>query len=293
MAKLDEFGRPIYESAEEYNKAKKTGNTYSTYQSPEGDAYQHRTIPELKRDYSSTQKALNKPGMKKGKKFILILTFFIIGLYAGIILVMYSTVKGVFGDVEQEIIEDFVDVDDSWTDDYGDDSIPLPDGFSTFSYKGEVYSLPMGYEDLSKMGIKLEQYDEDSVIADEQEEYVDFVGEDGILMGMIRISNFTGEEITVDECNVEYFSIENPAVYNSEKEVPEFTFGNGLTFDSSYEEFVAYLGEPYYQYRDSSGDDYSFEYFQWQYFGDDEFHSVSVSYWEGKISFIDIEKKKY
>jgi len=44
MAKYDEFGRPIYETAEEYNKAHRTESSTYTYDSPEGDAYNHSMI---------------------------------------------------------------------------------------------------------------------------------------------------------------------------------------------------------------------------------------------------------
>ena len=39
MAKLDDFGRPIYETAEEYNKAHKGGVCPRTYDSPKVASY--------------------------------------------------------------------------------------------------------------------------------------------------------------------------------------------------------------------------------------------------------------
>ena len=42
MAKLDDFGRPIYETAEDYNQAHKGGVCPRPYDSPVGENYQQK-----------------------------------------------------------------------------------------------------------------------------------------------------------------------------------------------------------------------------------------------------------
>ena len=48
MAKLDDFGRPIYETAEEYNKAHKGGVCPRPYDDPNGSNHQDNTVNRTK-----------------------------------------------------------------------------------------------------------------------------------------------------------------------------------------------------------------------------------------------------
>ena len=91
----------------------------------------------------------------------------------------------------------------------GDDSTPLPEGFETFSYNGQSYTLPTTMEEIYTMGFTLEEmYDENYILPTEYEESLILNDENGYA-GMIGISNYTGEEIPLGKAQVNYFYIEN------------------------------------------------------------------------------------
>ena len=142
------------------------------------------------------------------------------------------------------------------------------------------------------MGDALEDgYDEDYMIETDYDELVFLLDDDGYTEALIGLSNYSGEDLPLKDCTVHYFYIENPVAYDIEGEVPDFSFGNGLTFESSYEDFEAYLGTPYYRYVDYSEEDYAYESYEWAYYGDEEIHYVSITVWNGVISEINIEKR--
>ena len=245
MAQYDDFGRPIYETAEEYNKAHKGGVCPRTYDSPEGDNYQHNTMKKTKRYQSAAQRYAERNGSKKAKKMVLGLAVFFIVLNVVVIFSMFKMVGGVY--------DDYQDYDESWVDPdgeehgygpyVGDDTTPLPEGFETFSYNGQTYTLPTSYQEILQMGFTLEEdYDINDLFPTEYEELIAFEeDEDGFTSAMVRINNYTGEEIPLGKCMVDYFYIENPAAFDKVEPVPAFVFGDGLTFESSYKEIEAYF----------------------------------------------------
>ena len=297
MAQYDDFGRPIYETAEEYNKAHKGGVCPRTYDSPEGDNYQHNTMKKTKRYQSAAQRYAERNGSKKAKKMVLGLAVFFIVLNVVVIFSMFKMVGGVY--------DDYQDYDESWVDPdgeehgygpyVGDDTTPLPEGFETFSYNGQTYTLPTSYQEILQMGFTLEEdYDINDLFPTEYEELIAFEeDEDGFTSAMVRINNYTGDEIPLGKCMVDYFYIENPAAFDKAEPVPAFVFGDGLTFESSYEELEAYFGMPYYHYEDHSEEGYYYDSYDWAYYGEDEMHFVSITFWNGVIDSVGIEKRAY
>lgn len=298
MAKYDDFGRPIYETAEEYNKAKKSAGSSRTYESPEGDTYQHNTMKETKRYQSAAQRYSERSSSKKAKKMVLGLAVFFIVLNVVVIFTMFNMVGGIYDDY-QDYEESWVDFDDDGDDGHGeylgDDQTPLPEGFETFSYNSQTYTLPTSYQEISQMGFTLEEdYDINDLFPTEYEELIAFVDdEDGYTSAMIRINNYTGDDIPLGECMVDYFYIENPAAFDKAEPVPDFVFGDGLTFESSYEELEAYFGVPYYHYEDHSEEGYYYDSYEWAYYGEEEIHFVSITFWNGVIDNVGIEKRAY
>lgn len=297
MAKVDEFGRPIYETAEEYNKAKKTGSRPRTYDSPEGDAYRHNPIKTDIRYQSATQRHVQQEGAKKAKKITLVVIIFIIMVNVGVVFSLFQGVSGVYDDIYQEFEEDWVEVgdDSDGNGEYmGDNTTPLPEGFETFSYNGHTVTLPTSYEEIAQLGLVPEEESwENELVPDDYEELINMCTENGTYIGMIRINNYTGEEIPLGKCMVDYIYIENTAIYVDEENVPDFVFGDGLTFESTYEDLQAYFGDPYYHYKDHSGDNYKYDSYQWMYYGDEEVQYVNVVFWHDEMSQVDIEKKSY
>lgn len=293
MAKYDEFGRPIYETAEEYNKARKTGKNIRSYESPEGNAYKHNTMKETYRNQSVTKSYANRTGSKKVKSLVVGLAVFFVVLNVVIVLSMFNMVRGSHNDIFQELEDSWIDLDDaSGHGEYlGDDTSPLPEGFETFSYNGQTYTLPTTFEEIDKMGFSLEEgYDENDMFTTEYEELLTLSDKNGSMYAMIGVNNYTGEEIPLGKCQVDYFYIENPAAFDEEEMVPDFVFGNGLTMESSLMDLVAYFGIPYYHYEDHSEEGYFYDSYEWAYYGEDETHFVSVTFWNDVISNVSIEK---
>ena len=288
MPKYDDFGRPIYETAEEYNQAHRNGICPRTY-----DTSQKST-------YTSEKKTFGK------KKSIKKSTILIIGvsIYFAIMLVILAfnyvsdTIGGYYesrpeNEYEEDWIEeDWMNEEESYGEYLGNATTPLPEGFEMFTFEGQTYRLPMSYQEVAQMGFILEDgYDEDYMIPTEYEELIFLMDEDGYTEIMIGISNYTDEEISLGECPVHYFYIENPVAYDEYAEVLDFVFGDGLTFESTYEELEAYFGTPYYRYVDYSDESYTYESYEWAYYGNEETHFVCVTFLNGVMSDISIEKR--
>ena len=292
MAKLDEFGRPIYETAEEYNKAHKGGVCPRPYDSPDGSNYQHNVTNTFKSHQSAAQRHATQAGSQKAKKILIAFGVFFLVLYAGIIISIITTTNDY--EYYEEDFENYEDVIVNY-----DESEPLPEGFNEFYYNGEYYSLPTTYDQITSMGLVLEEYSENDMVPDEYEEILCLYDEDEYMRAMIRIKNYTGAEIPVGKAEVDFFWVGNLAVYYEREEVPDFVFGDGITFESSYDEVADYFGVPDYYYEDDPDEDSHYEYFQWIYYGEaedtyelDECHYVQVSFLNGMMESVSIEKKK-
>ena len=135
------------------------------------------------------------------------------------------------------------------------------------------------------------EYDENDTFPEGYEEMIALLDEDGYSTAMIRI-NGTEADVPLGKCMVDYFCIDNPAIFDEYEEVPDFVFGDELTFESSYEELESYFGTPYYHYKDH-GDDYTYDSYEWAYYGEDEIQYVNVTFWNGMIENVAIEKKAY
>ena len=126
MAKLDDFGRPIYETAEEYNKAHKGGVCPRPYDDPEGGNYQQSPLKGMSRYKSAAQRHSIREGSEKAK----VMVGGIIGVFAVIYLIIMGVVMiNTVGNVEYGG-DQWVDVESIGD---GDETTPLPEGFETFS----------------------------------------------------------------------------------------------------------------------------------------------------------------
>lgn len=291
MAKYDDFGRPIYETAEEYNRAHGTGGSAHMRYNQEENTNQYTLKREFAKKQTAAQRHATREGSKKAKKMVLGIVAFVIALNIAIIFSMANMTGGI---VEESYVESY----DTWEDDYGeylgDVETPLPEGFENFIYNGESYTLPTSYETISKMGFMLEEdYELDDMIPKEFDEMLSLYTEDGYTSAMVIVTNDTGKSIPLAECTVEYFYIENPVAFDEAENCPDFTFGGGINFESTYEEVEAYLGVPYYHYADHSEEDCYYDAYEWSYYGDDEYHHVNIVFWNGVISDISIQKEYF
>lgn len=295
MSKLDDFGRTIYETAEEYNQARRAREKNSTYDSPEGEAYQHNPIKGMSRYKSVAQRHATVQGSKKAMKKVVAIVGLILSINIGaIVSLLGNFVENRPGDYFEEEVQVY--------DEYlSDGEAPLPEDFDLFSYNGEFYRIPTDYWKISQMGFELEEYAEGDSFPAGYEEMLDLYDEDGYMRAMIRINNYTETELPLEECMVDYIYIENPVIFDDAEVLPDFVFGDGLTFESSYEEVEAYLGTPYYHYADHSEEGYYYDQYQWSYYKEadwmtnepDEIHFMQITFYNDVIESVSIEKKVY
>lgn len=292
MQKYDDFGRPIYETAEEYNRAHRTGGMSYTYDSPKEDAYEQKVKRQTVRHQTVEQCHATREGSKKAKTLVLGIVAFVIVLNIAIIFSMSNMVGSAVAEPE-------IDYDNTWVEDeayveYPNDvEIPLPEGFEKFSYNGHSFTLPTTYKEIAKLGYDLDGYEPTDMIPSGFWDIVSLLDEDGYMVAMISVTNNTEEDILFEECTVNYFYIDNPTRYDETVDVPDFVFGDGLTLESSYDEVEAYLGIPYFHYEDYSDEDYLYDSFQWEYYGEDERQFVMVNFVNDEILDISIEKDVY
>lgn len=297
MARLDDFGRPIYETAEEYNKAHKGGVCPRPYDSPEGENYQHNTGNGTKRYKSVSQRHATVQGSKNAKKIVMMIVVFIIAVNVGIIFTMFQMVRGSYGDIDIEYGEEWEDMagTEGMGEFLGNSDTPLPEGFEKFKYKGYPCALPAKFGDVWEMGLNVTDYDVlNEVFYGEYEEMLDIYDDyTGSYLGMIRVMNPESESLTMMECLVNYFYIMNPAVDDETELVLDFEFGDGLTFESSYQDVEAYFGAPYYYYEEQTEYGNHYESYDWAYYGVDEIHYVTITFWNDEMSSVSIEKRDY
>lgn len=282
MAKYDDFGRPIYETAEEYNRAHKRGGSYL-----------YNTVEEQPKQRTATQRHAMRAGSRKAKKLIVSLIAFVVAIWIGIVLVVFHTVGGFSGVAYEYNVEDWLQFenDNGYEEYIGGKSTPLPEGFETFIYNGESIALPTTFDEFSSMNFVIDtEYDEDDCVPSEFGEFIDLADADGNVFAMISVDNYTEDEIPLGKCTIDYFSISNPYIYDDSEEVLDFVFGDGLTFESTYEEVEAYLGVPYYHYEDHSEEGFYYDSYEWTYYGDYETHYVSITFMNEEILDISIQK---
>lgn len=271
MAKLDQFGRPIYETAEEYNKAKRAGSVTHTEISTDSSNQKTTNENSLKKTTKHRQSKV-KYSLKSKLPFIgIAICFLVLG---GIIVFL-------------EILEHPPKPDYTENQNLQRVEYPLPEGFETFLFNGQTYTLPTTYDEISKMGFVVKEYGIDEMVPSQYTSTLDLVDEKGIKRGKISVNNSSDLEIPLGKCVVDYIYLENPASYGA-----QFEFGNGLTFNSSYEELEEYFGT---QYKGTQGyyDEYTthHETYEWVYHGEEELQSVKIQLINGGIRNVSIEKK--
>lgn len=293
MAKLDDFGRPIYETAEEYNKAHRGGVCPHGYDSSYGDSQENKTVNRQPRSRSAAQRHATVQNSKKAMKTVAVIGVFILALNIGVIV---SMVRYTSGDEFEVNYEEEIQSYDEYL---SDGTTPFPEGFDTFFYGEKEYGIPLEYKQISEMGFWLDEYSMTDYFPAGHEEMLALYDEDGNENIVIRINNGTQEDCLLGNCKVDYFEIINPMISDEAMITPGFSFGKGLSFESSYDEIEAYFGLPYYHYCDHSDNENKYDLYQWYYYKEadesssesDEMHFVEIVFYNDWIESIGIEKK--
>lgn len=232
--------------------------------------------------------------------------FAVIAIVINIIVVsLYAThFQDIFSYIENSMEEEYL-YEEEWDDegdldeeydseifeDYpGTDEEYLVEGFEKFTYNGVEYSVPMSYADFMEMGYTLEEaFDADDIVDAQNYETIGFYNEEGVEMGMIRVSNDTEGRKTLESCMIDYIYFDNPASYITDGSVShiDLVFGNGFNMLTTYEELEEWFGTPYYVYVDSASE---YESYEWVYYGEDKYQRLIVNYIEGTITDITFEQ---
>ncbi len=202
------------------------------------------------------------------------------------------------GDVEaflEDLMGEMEEYDDGdeyegYSETLGDGDVPLAEGFDTFTLNGITYSVPMTYNEFLQMGYTIEEGYENYILEADTYENLIINGDNGYMIGMIRVSNDSNVVLPLEECVVDYIRLDNDAAYYDDVEPLDLTFGNGLTVNSSYEEVEAFMGEPTYLYIDEETE---YENYTWYYYGENEYQSFDIYFSEGVISEICFEQYEY
>ena len=282
MPKYDDFGRPIYETAEEYNRAHKTA----------GSAYTQTTFTGNAQKQSATQRHAAREGMKKVQIYAVGMVAFFIAMICGLTFMAVNINGGRYEEaypepdypygVEEGIVEENLSAPDT----------PLPTGYENIIYNDVWITLPTTCKEIATLGYEIESYELTDIVPPDFWDNIGLLDENGYMVAMFSICNKTGEDISVGECMVEYFYIHNEKAYDKGLESPNFIFGEGYNFESTYEELESYLGTPHYHYSDYTDEEFLYDSYEWTYYGEEEEQRVIVNFVNDVISDVSIEKNR-
>ena len=292
MAKYDDFGRPIYETAEEYNQAHRGGVCPRTYDSSYGDRREHKTVNGHQQNQSAAQRHATVQGSKNAKSIIVAILVGFVLLNLGVIVSIFHSlgmVEDSYVDYEEESWPDRVVIDSG--ESYGGTEAILPVGFDRFSYNGVIFNIPMTFDEvLDGTGIYTYYDEEYDSISSGSADLIILYDTGDVEVMQVLVKNNTDEDIPIGECIVEYISVVNPAAYDSYEETPDFWFGQGIGMESTSFDFETYLGKPYYHEYEYYDDGGSREYYEWRYVDGFEVNCVSVQFLDEVVEYITIEK---
>lgn len=291
MAKTDSFGRPYYETAEEYNQAHRKARANGNYEQMQQakTAYSHTTGRGAKKQYGQ-----NKQKSWKSSSAIIALCI-LIAAVSYIVVLSIHIEDSIEPDNESWYEEEYIESDDANFEQIGVDNVPLEEGFDVVTYKGVSYDIPMLYEDFILLDVPLSVYPSSS-----EELYagdwnnLDMEDDEGNIIGYIRIANDTDEDMPLGKCSIDYILFSSEAAFSGDmNDAPEVTFANGLDMTCGYEDLEAYMGIPTYKYTDEDSEGNLYESYQWEYSGEASFDCFTATFWNGIITDISITVDEY
>ena len=246
-----------------------------------------------KHNQTAAQRYATRETSKKAKPMVVGLVAFFMAMVFVITISIFNMAGGIYEEAYREpdypegVEEGVIDENLSTSD------IPLPTGYENIIYNDVWITLPTTCKEMATLGYEIESYELTDIVPPDFWDNIGLLDENGYMVAMISISNKTDDDISVGECIVEYFYIHNEKAYDKGMESPDFVFGEGYTFESTYEELESYLGMPYYHYEDYSDEEFLYDSYEWTYNGEKECQRVIVNFVNGVISDISIEKVVY
>ena len=96
MPKYDDFGRPIYETAEEYNNAHRTGKNLYTYGNQESDSYKRKAMIKTYRTQKTSRRYDNQTGKKKVKPWLIGVLIYVLAMIVFTVIQLVGDFSGSF-----------------------------------------------------------------------------------------------------------------------------------------------------------------------------------------------------
>lgn len=169
----------------------------------------------------------------------------------------------------------------------GTDDVPLVEGFHSYTYEGNTYSIPISFAEFEQTGWLLNGHSKDEVITGGATMWLNFCDSEENVLGMIQLYNSTEAEKMVSECDIVAITFEK-SLYADDDKVLDVTLVGGIRLDSTYEEIVEVMGVPTYTYTPDDLSEYA--RYSWFYYGENgEYEHFEIMLWEGKIGEITIE----
>ena len=182
MPKYDDFGRPIYETAEEYNRAHKRDGSARISKEIEPDVLKQGITRQSAHNQTAAQRHANREGTKKAKTLVLALISFFIAIIVMIVFSLFGMIGASYEEAVREpnynhnnaIVED-----ENQTVTFGDTDTPLPEGYENFTCNGVWITLPSTCKEMAELGYEIETYKLTDVVPADFWECISLIDDDG------------------------------------------------------------------------------------------------------------------
>lgn len=155
----------------------------------------------------------------------------------------------------------------------------------TITINGVTVALPLDYSEFKALGFYVDEEDEEYVANKNEYYYPTFYDADGNDIGYVYIGNVTDGPIPLSDGIVFGFDITG---IDWEDDLT-IELSNGLTQDATQDDFMTAYGEPDYSYESEDNDYQSYQWYnhsdEWE---DMDENSITVDFWDGELSDIDI-----
>lgn len=178
----------------------------------------------------------------------------------------------------------YSDSDYSYEDYYNVPSHASTGEWYTFAINGQVYSVPDFAPNYENSGLVWEEeYYTSTIAVDDYELYYLEDQATGDNVALVWIANISDKDCAPSDGVAYRVNFENEGVWGGD--TVDFSFGDGLNFDSSIEDIIAYFGEPddeYHSQEDSSTDTY-------YWYMDEDYCGIEVTFYDGAFYEIYID----
>lgn len=274
----DAHNRPIYNTAEEYNRAhrKQNGEHHCSYHDAEA----------------------------KKKKIVMIVCKITAWLCLPIVVLALLDLDGAvsFTDVIEEVtwgIEDFFDdmnkEDDSYSN-YDENAVhENPKDFNIFMVNGEQCQVPCNCEELEDVGFVIKEDTDNQMIEPKQwAVYSLYYGESELCIGYVYIQNYTDGVISYKDGEIVAIELDNLTVSGWDEQktkLPEITYVLDIDYQTDKDALMEILGEPNRIYESYDEGEYSCYTYEFD-LTEDYYSCFEVCYMDGMLYSITITHEK-